>query len=146
MKVKISFIQIILDRSESILKQYSLRTNNGKINELIDSKNRLYKVPNFCINLPYFEKYVNPKQDDHNIKKLNIFLHDVYQNKKIDLEITDDIKISEIKKRFADENSINLDNVRLRFLYGGSELLDDNFLYQYNMSDGFIIQIMKINL
>lgn len=82
----------------------------------------------------------------HQNKKLNIFLHDVYDNKKIEIEIKDDIKISDVKKKFAEENSINLNTVRVRLLYGGVELKDENFIYQYNMSDGFIIQILKVNL
>lgn len=113
---------------------------------MIDSKNRLYKVPNFCVNLPYIEKEILEEEKEHMNKKLNIYLHDVYENKKTDIELTDDLKISEIKKKFAENNSIDLNIIKLRFLYGGTELMDDNHLYQYNLSDGYIIQILKINL
>ena len=123
-----------------------MTTCNGKINELIDSKNRLYKVPNFCINLPFLEKFILVEEEEHNNKKLNIFLNDVYENKKVDIEITDDFKIIDIKKKYAENNSVDLDKVKLRFLYGGSELNDDNFIYQYNICNGYIIQILKINL
>jgi len=135
----------ILDRCENILKQYSLKTKNGKINELIDSKNRLYKIPNFCINLPYIEKHISGVEDEHKNKKLKIYLHDVYENKKIDIQLTDDFRILDIKKLYAENNSIDLTKFKLRFLYGGTELKDDNHLYQYNISEGYIVQILKIN-
>ena len=128
------------------MKQYSLKTSNGKINELIDSKNRSYKIPNFCINLPFLEKEILGKEEEHTNKKLNIIIHDVYEDKRIDLEITDDLKISEIKRKYAENNSIDLKTVKIRLLFGGSELQDDNFLYQYNINDDYIIQILKINL
>ena len=135
-----------LDRCESILKQYSLKLCNGKINELIDTKNRIYKVPNYCINLPFMERKILGEEEEHNNKKLNIFLHDVYENKKINLQLTDDLRISDVKKKYAENNSFNLDTVRLRLLYGGSELVDDNFIYQYNICNDYIIQVIKINL
>ena len=128
------------------MKQYSLKTSKGKINELLDSKNRLYKIPNYCINLPYLEKQLLGKEEEHTNKKLNIIIQDVYENKRVGLELTDDLKISEIKRKYAENNSIDLVNVKIRLLFGGSELQDDNFLYQYNINDGYIIQILKINL
>ena len=129
-----------------MLKQYSLKTVKGKINELIDTKNRIYNVPNFCINLPYLEKQILQKEEEHKSKKLTIILHEVYDNKTINLDITDDLKISEIKRKYAENNSIDFDKVKIRLLFGGSELQDDNFLYQYNINDGYIIQILKIDL
>lgn len=128
------------------MKQYSLRTSKGKINELIDSKNRQYKIPNFCINLPYIEKKIYEKEEEHTKKKLKIFLHDVYDNKKIDIEINDDLKICEIKNMYAEKISINIDTAKFRFLYGGTELDDNNHLYQYKIYDGYIIQVLKINI
>jgi hypothetical protein len=70
----------------------------------------------------------------------------VYDNKKINIELTDDFKIIDIKNLYAEKNCINLDTVKLRFLYGGAELNDNNHLYQYKIFDGYIIQILKINL
>ena len=128
------------------MKQYSLKTAKGKINELIDGKNRQYKIPNFCINLPYIEKKIYDKEEQHTNKKLKIYLHDVYENKKIEIEITDNLKINDIKNLFAEKSLINLDKVKLRFLYGGTELIDNNHLYQYKIFDGYIIQILKINM
>lgn len=89
---------------------------------------------------------IQDKKEEYKNKKLNIILHDVYDNKKIEVEIDDDIQISDIKKKFADINSIDLVNFKLRLLFGGSELKDENFLYQYNIKDNYIIQILKINM
>ena len=114
------------------LKKHNLTTVNGKINEIIDLKNRVYKIPNYCINLPFFEKEIHQVDESHNIKKISIHLYDVYDNKKTNLNITD--------------NQIDLSKFKLRFLFGGSELMDENFLYQYNFQEGYIIQILKVNV
>ena len=127
------------------MSQYSLKLAKGKINELIDNKNRLYRVPNFCINLPYIEREILPKNIFHNNNKLKIILYDVYDNKKFKIELTDDLKISEIKKLFSESNNLKMDSLKIRFLYAGTELIDDNYLYQYKILDGYLIQMVKIN-
>jgi hypothetical protein len=123
-----------------------LTTVNGKINEIIDLKNRLYKIPNYCINLPFFEKEIHQVDESHNIKKISIHLYDVYDNKKTNLNITDNIQIKDIKLKYSEHNQIDLSKYKLRFLFGGSELMDENFLYQYNFQEGYIIQILKVNV
>ena len=87
---------------------------------------------------------IKEKEEEHNNKNLKLVIHDVYENKRVDIELNDDIKIYDIKKKFADENSIDLIDVKLRLLFGGTELQDENFLYQYNIKDGYIIQVLKI--
>ena len=62
------------------------------------------------------------------------------------MEISDDLKIVEIKRIFAEINSIDLVNTKIRFLFGGSELLDDNLIYQYNLKDDYLVQVLKINM
>ncbi len=123
-----------------------MTTVNGKINEIIDLKNRLYKIPNYCINLPFFEKEIHQVDESHNIKKISIHLYDVYDNKKTNLNITDNIQIKDIKLKYSEHNQIDLSKYKLRFLFGGSELMDENFLYQYNFQEGYIIQILKVNV
>jgi len=87
---------------------------------------------------------IKEKEEEHNNKNLKLVIHDVYENKRVDIELNDDIKIYDIKKKFADENSIDLIDVKLSLLFGGTELQDENFLYQYNIKDGYIIQVLKI--
>jgi hypothetical protein len=128
------------------LKKHNLSTVNGKINELIDVRNKIYKIPNFCINLPYFEKEIQSVDKTHQIKKMSIVLYDVYENKKTNINITDNIQIKDIKQKYSEHNKIDLSKDKLRLLFGGSELKDENYLYQYNFQEGFLIQILKVNL
>ncbi len=128
------------------LKKHNLTTVNGKINEIIDLKNKVYKIPNYCINLPFFEKEIHQVDESHNIKKISIHLYDVYDNKKTNLNITDNIQIKDIKLKYSEHNQIDLSKYKLRFLFGGSELMDENFLYQYNFQEGYIIQILKVKV
>lgn len=62
------------------------------------------------------------------------------------MEISDDLKIVDIKRIFAEINSIDLVNTKIRFLFGGTELLDDNLIYQYNLKDDYLVQVLKINM
>lgn len=128
------------------LKKHNLTTVNGKINELMDIRNRKYKIPNYCINLPFFEKEIHQVDEGHQIKKISVVLYDVYENKKTNINITDNIQIKDIKEKYSDHNKIDLTKFKLRFLFGGSELKDENYLYQYNFQDGYIIQILKVNV
>jgi len=109
-------------------------------------KNKIYRIPNYCINLPYMEKKINSVDESHKMNKMSIVLYDVYENKKTNIDISDNIKIEEIKKKYSEHNKIDLSKNKLRFLFGGTELKDENYLYQYNLQEGFIIQILKINL
>ena len=52
-------------RSSLLLKEYNIKPVNGCINHLVDSKGNYYKIPNYCINDPYFEKII---VDENNVK------------------------------------------------------------------------------
>ena len=43
-------------RASILLEEYNIQTVNGCINHLVDSKGNYYKIPNYCINDPYFVK------------------------------------------------------------------------------------------
>jgi Ubiquitin family len=119
---------------------------NGSISELMDSRNRKFKIPNYCINNPHYEMKIINVDQSHKNKNLNIILHDVYENKKTNLNFDDNVKISDIKNKYFEVNSIDRIKFKLRLLFGGAELKDDNLLYQYNFQDGYIIQILKLNV
>lgn len=129
-----------------ILKKYNLSTLNGRINELIDNKHRIYRIPNYCINDPLFEKKIAEIDETHQIKKMTVTLYDVYEVKKTNISVSDNIKIGEIKKRFAHHNDLDMSKYKIRLLFGGSDLKDDDYLYQYNFQEGYIIQVLKVSI
>lgn len=55
MKVTISHY---LGRAKNLLKTNNLKALKGCINLIQDNEGIIYRVPNFCINQPYFEKEI----------------------------------------------------------------------------------------
>jgi len=111
---------------------------------VVDSNNVVYTTPNFCINDPYFEKEILPDQEDDklNNEMIEIYLYDLYQNKKYSINLSPNTLGSEIKKKFCDLTDINISNVKIRLLFGGAEIRDEHHLRQHKISGGFTIQIM----
>ena len=50
----------------------------------------------------------------------------------------------ELKRLYSEKIGISEDEYNLRLFFGGQEIKDSNFLYQYNLQKGFKIQVMKI--
>ena len=57
-------------RGSILLNEYDIKCKNGCIDHLIDKEGNEYKVPNYCINEPYFERELGKediKADINNI-------------------------------------------------------------------------------
>ena len=129
-------------RARMLLDDYDLKTYDGCINHIIDKKGNHYYIPNYCINDPYFEREykVNNTFENKNIK---IKLYEPFNDISIDLDITNSTSGKELKKIYCEKINICPDDYNIRFFFGGQEIKDDNFLYQYNLQKGFKIQVMK---
>jgi hypothetical protein len=130
-------------RARSILHAYCLSTVRGCLNELQDTLGKIYRVPNYCINDPYFEKTIkaeDPTRAGFNIK---VKLYDLYNNKITNLDINDNISGEELKRKFCDINSIR-DYNSIRAFFGGTEILNETSLYRYNVKNNYTI-IMTIS-
>ena len=55
-------------RASLLLEQYNICTINDYINNSIDEKENKYKIPNYCINNPYYER--NFAKDFNKEKKI----------------------------------------------------------------------------
>ena len=91
----------------------------------------VFKVPNYCICDPIFERdYEGLKDKYSNVeeKNITIILYYLAKNKEIKIETTNKTCVKEIKKQFADKIQINFERNKIRLLYKGLELLDDNLL------------------
>lgn len=136
-------------RCTNLLKSLNLTCLSGCVNKLVDQNSHIYKIPNFCINDPYFEKIIKSDSDSFNDsepKLINLNLYDLYNNKKCTLEVYDKSTGKEIKENFL--KSINLNPAtnfnKIRLFFGGSEILDDHKLYKHNIKNDYTVQIMNL--
>ena len=128
---------------------------NGDLRKVIfNGKNEcLFKVPNFCICDPLFERdYNDIKQNDEDINEKKIIIIICYidnnkerKEKKIE-NITNKTMVIDLKKKFAELVNINLENNKIRFFYSGFELLDDNLLWYDKVENMAKIQCVITNI
>ena len=130
-------------RANVLLEEYNLTTFEGCINHIVDKKGQHYIIPNYCINDPYFEKeyIINENITKKNIK---VNLYEVANNTNTILEVNNLITGEELKKLFCKKNNISYDDFRIRMFFAGIEILNEHFLYQYNIKDEFKIQVMRV--
>jgi hypothetical protein len=111
---------------------------------LKDGHGNIYKIPNFCLNDPYFEKVItNEAQRSRISNMIQIFLYDLYDNNKIAVRVYDDITGSELKSFYCALVNIDQEKYKIRLIFSGCEIFDDTKLYKYNIKENYTIQIMK---
>ena len=116
-------------RANLLLEEYKIKTVNGCINHLIDDNGNQYKIPNYCINEPYFEKVL----ENDNIKEEMITIH-IYGNQlNFMLEVNNNLNGKELKNKIIKYLNLN-ENKIVRLFVGGIEIKDSNFLYQYKIN------------
>ena len=129
-------------RANVLLEEYELTTFEGCINHIIDKKNIHYLVPNYCINDPYFEKEFKIKENIEK-KTLKINLYEVALNKNLLVEVNNLMSGEDLKKLFCEKNDIFFDDYNIRMFFAGNEIMNDHYLYQYKIHDGYKVQVMK---
>ena len=127
---------ISLDDPRNIhyLKHFKIELMNGCINECKDKYGNIYKVPNYCINDPYFERKLN----DNDNKTIKNELIDVkfyrYGNfEPFSLKISNILTGKEIKELYRRYENLDK-NMIIRIFICGIEIKDNQYLYQHNYS------------
>ena len=130
-------------RANVIMEENNLTTFEGCINHIVDKNGVHYIVPNYCINDPYFEKEY---KIDENIQKkeLKLNLYEVANNTTTTIDTNNVINGEELKKLFCEKNNISMDDYKIRMFFAGNEILNDRFIYQYNIKNDFKIQVIRI--
>ena len=137
-----------VERGANYLETIKLKTVRGCINELQDKKDKLFRIPNYCINDPYFEKLFEDEADVSNPREgkiINIKLFDFYNVDKntYEIEVDDNLTGRDLKLIFCRRVNIdegNIENIRLFF--GGGEILDNHNIYKHNIKDEFTVLVM----
>ena len=134
-------------KSEQFLAEHGFKTLDGCINMCVDAQGNIFRVPNYCINDPYFEIELKPKIQGNNNNIINIDLLNVSLNKKFKINVNENTKGSDLINYYSKLNNIDLKRFVIRLLYGGGLIREDETLYQHNVKNGDFIQvsIFKLN-
>ena len=126
--------------AEEFLFKNNMKTLNGCINICIDNQGNIFRVPNYCINDPYFKLELLDK-DESNEENIEIILFDVVNQKQNKLKVLDSITGGELIEIYANEENIDLNKNKIRLLFGGGIIKEDETLFQHKVKNGFSIQI-----
>jgi hypothetical protein len=132
-------------RSGNVLATIGLEPQNNCINVLKDKKGKIYKIPNFCINDPYFEKIIDCEKRTEDMRKaevIKIKLYNLYVNTHHEISVPDNINGRELKSIFA--TLVNLQNKenKIRLFFGGAEILDEHRLYMHHIKNDYTVQVI----
>lgn len=140
-----------VERGANYLETIKLKTVRGCINELQDKNGKLFRIPNYCINDPYFEKLFEDEADVSNPREgkiIKIKLFDFYNVDKntYELEVDDNLTGRDLKLIFCRRVNLDEENIEdIRLFFGGGEIKDHHKLYKHNMKDEFTILVMVKN-
>ena len=98
----------------------------------------IFKVPNFCICDPVFERdyeEIKKKYDKIAEKKITIILYYIAKKQNFKIETTNKTLVKDIKIIFSENININFDEYKIRLFFRGLELLDDNLLCYNNIEN-----------
>ena len=124
-------------RASLLLEEYKITPVNGCINHLIDSKGNYYKIPNYCINDPYFGIQ---NEDINNIKEGKIKLK-IYGFKNFEIEVSNKLKGKELKNEI--KNKVTIENNKIvRLFYRGNEILDEDFIFNHNLNESQPVMLL----
>ena len=127
-------------RSSLLLKEYNIKPVNGCINHLVDSKGNYYKIPNYCINDPYFEKII---VDENNVKEEKIKIK-LYGWKNLEIEINNKLKGKDLKNEIRMKEKIEEGNI-IKLFYKGAEIKDDDYLYKHDLNENYPVMLKVFN-
>ena len=127
-------------KAEDYLFKNGINTINGCINQCIDKDGNIYKVPNYCINDPYFELELLPQDDSHN-EEIEITLFDIPNQKNIKMKVRENQTGKFLIEKYAEKYNIDLNKNIIRLLFGGGIIKDNDTLYQHKVKNGYSIQI-----
>lgn len=119
-------------------------TVNGCLNECSDYLKNIYRIPNYCINDPYFEKELVPIDNNTHNKIIQIFLCE--NDKKYPFDLCETTSGEEIKRKWCEKIRINYKDYYLRLFFGGNEIKNDQLLYQHKVLNHYIIQVYSIKI
>jgi uncharacterized ubiquitin-like protein YukD len=126
--------------AEEFLYKNKIKTLEGCINMCTDEQGYIFRVPNYCINDPYFQLELLSKEKTKG-DILEIKLYDVLNQKQINLSVPDSATGKELIQKFVNEENIDLTKNKIRLIFGGGIIKENETLFQHKVKNGFIIQV-----
>ena len=121
-------------RGSILLNEYDIKCKNGCIDHLIDKEGNEYKVPNYCINEPYFERELGKediKDDINNIIFYGNYKGDIFN---FDFTVSNKITGKELKNIIKNKRELDI-NTNIRLFEKGFEIKDEDYLYQHKLNN-----------
>ena len=117
------------------------------LREIITFSNpeQVFKIPNYCVTDPVFERnYDKIKEKDKDIeeKRIKIILYYLAEGRNINLNASNKTSVKKVKIEFAKKMDIDLSTHKIRLIFRGQELLDENLLYYNNIENMSKVQVM----
>ena len=128
-------------KAEEFLAKHNFRTMDGCINMCVDENGNIYRVPNYCINDPYFELELNPISGGNENKFVNVILFDANRKIKKEINLRETTTGQDIMNLYARNNNIDLRYNKINLLFAGGIIRNNETLYQHKVKSGQIIQI-----
>ena len=130
-----------------LLEAAEMACAHGDLREVIVLSNPdyIFRVPNFCVCDPTFERdYEQIKENKKDMEevKITVILYYLAENKNIKLHATNKTQVKKVKEAFAKTMGIDLNKHKIRLLFRGQELLDENLLCYNNVENMSKIQVM----
>ena len=130
-------------KAEELLVKKNFKTLEGCINQCVDAEGNLYVIPNYCINDPYFELEILPKEniDKHDNNVIKIILSN-YEYGEIEKEVKETITGKELMDTYVNEKNIDLTIKKIRLLFGGGIIKEDDMIFQHKVNTGYKIVVV----
>lgn len=130
------------DKCMDYLSKNGFWTVNGCLKECSDSSKYIYRIPNYCIEDPYFEKELLPVDLDGTLHRNIITICLLHNDQRCLLSVSESTTGKEIKKKYCEKMAMEIDSYHIRLFFGGNEIKDDQYLYQHKVMNNYTIQLI----
>ena len=101
-----------------------------------DNEGNIFRVPIYCINDPHFQLELL-ENDRAKGEEIEIKLFDVINQKQNKFSVLDSITGKELIEKYANKENIDLNKYKIRLLFGGGIIKDNETLFQHKVKNGF---------
>ena len=120
------------ETAEQLLEASGLFLIEGTLRILRDNNGNIYQIPNFCINDPlYIKEYDKVEKSKEEIYQ--ILLSDIFHNKEYKVELSSYNTGEDLALKFLDLIGKNKENIKVRMVYQGHEILYDHQLFLHKI-------------
>lgn len=120
---------------------------NGNLREVfeLERPDYIYRVPNYCIIDPIFDRDYKSKENESKFikdEKIKVLINCVNNQNLYSFKCSNKTKVDDLKQMLADEMKINRDKYNIRLVFGGLELSDEHLLCFHSIENNTKIQAL----